>query len=523
MEDTQLQEHSAETGAARRVAVNTLNPFAAQVFTKALMLGYAVVQYRILGAEANGVLGHYFLAGLVLMYTGTISDWGLGTLLTREVAKEHVSVTADDAVGKLFRQTLALRLAISLALFVPVAIFIALYLSLFGLSMAGAWTVAILTFSLLPNAFSSSVAAMLYAHERMSLPALVGIGTSALNVALGVGAIALGWGIIGLAMAAFASTCVTAAIFWRILRRDFPQISVSLDLSGLRLNRQAALALLKTGWPLMLNALLVGLFFRVDQFIVQPVVGGIGVEQYQAAYSFLNFVLLITPAVTLALFPRMARHAVADRPRLAYEYTFALKALLILAVPIMALTVWFAPLLITVVTGGKSGYLPNAALALQILIFFLPFSFINGVTQYVLIALDKQRLITGAFAVTLVFNVGANLLLVPWLGISGAALTTVLSEIVLLGPFLWWAGRELGALPVGALVLKPLAAGALLAVIMWLLWGLSEGWQLSAGAFALYIGVGILLAAIYTAIMFILRPFNGAEMRGLRGALRYKA
>src|SRR5437764_4586582 len=92
-------------GAARRVAVNTLNPSAAQVFTKVLMLGYTVVQYRVLGAEAGGVLGNYFLAGIGLMYTSTIGEWGLGTLLTREVAKERGS---DEGVSRLFHQTLAL-------------------------------------------------------------------------------------------------------------------------------------------------------------------------------------------------------------------------------------------------------------------------------------------------------------------------------------------------------------------------------------------------------------------------------
>src|SRR5207253_185742 len=124
-----------------------------------------------------------------------------------------------------------------------------------------------------------------------------------------------------------------------------------------------------------------------------------------------------------------------------------LKLLLILSVPIVVLTIWFAPLLITIVTGGKQGYLPESAAALQVLIFFLPFSFVNGVTQYVLIALDRQRLITRAFAATVVFNIAANLLLVPLLGINGAALTTVLSEVVLLVPFMVWTGREIGSVP----------------------------------------------------------------------------
>jgi O-antigen/teichoic acid export membrane protein len=248
--------------------------------------------------------------------------------------------------------------------------------------------------------------------------------------------------------------------------------------------------------------------------------GSLAVEQYGAPYSFLNFVLLITPAVTLALFPRMSRHAATDRARLAYEYTFALKVLLLLCVPIVALTVWFAPLLVSVVTGWKPGYLPASAQALQILIFFLPLSFVNGVTQYVLIALDLQRLITRAFGLTLVFNVASNLALVPLLGINGAALTTILSEIVLLGPFLAWTGREIGRVPIAALAWKPLAAGLAAAAVGWLIRALADRWQDSWSDFALYVGGGLLLLVVAGAVLAALQPFDAAERQALRRALR---
>ena len=523
-----------QTGsAARRVAANAFNPFAAQLVTKVLMLGYGIVQYRLVGGGQQH-LGDYFLAGLVLMYAGTIADWGLSTFLTREVAKERDAQGAETRAAHIFAQTLALRLAISLALFVPVGIFIALYASFFGLSPEGAWTTLILTLSLLPSAFSGSVTALLFAYERMSLPALIGIATSFVNVALGVGALLMGWGIMGLAIAAAFTNVLTAALFLRVLRRDFPGLR-TVGAGRVRVGREEAVALLKAGWPLMLNALLVGLFFRVDQFIIKANAGNqrgavdaaqaehasaLQVERYQAAYSFLNFVLLITPAVTLALFPRMARHAKSDRPRLALEYAFGLKALLMISVPIIALTVWFAPLLITIVTGGKPNYLPESAVVLQILIFFLPFSFINGVTQYVLIALDRQSLITRAFAATVAFNIAANLLLVPLLGINGAALTTVLSEVVLLGPFLVWTAREIGSVPLVELAGKPLAAGVITAGLGWAMHDLVQRWQQGWVEMALYVGGGLLLFAVYAGALFLMRPFSQAERAVLRGALR---
>ena len=515
--------------AARRVAANALSPFAAQIVTRALMLGYGIAQYRLIGGEGGRFLGDYFIAALIFMYTSTVADWGLGTLLTREVAKGRDAAEANQEVGRLFRQTLALRLAISLVLFVPVGLFVLIYTTLFNLSGEGAWATLVLTLSLLPGAFSGSVTALLYAYERMSLPAAIGVITALVNVVLGVGALFLGGGIVGLAAAAALTTLLTALIFWRILRRDFPWLRAT----RLSVERGAATSLLQTGWPLMLNALLVGLFFRADQFIIKASAGHepgmteeqlekastLEVERYQAAYSFLNFVLLITPAVTLALFPRMARHAATDRPRLASEYAFALKVLLIVSVPIVALTVWFAPLLIAVLTGGKPEYLPESAVALQILIFFLPFSFVNGITQYVLIALDLQRLITRAFAATVVVNLAANLLLVPRFGINGAAVATVLSELVLLGPFLVWTAREIGRVPLVSLALKPLLAGAVVGGVAWLLQPVARGWQAGTQEFALYLGAGLLLLAAYGVVLFLLRPFTRSEAATLAGAL----
>jgi O-antigen/teichoic acid export membrane protein len=505
---------------ARRVALNALNPFVAQVFTRLLMLGYAIVQFRLVAGES---LGGYILATIVFSYTSTISEWGLGTLAARDVARSRDTDTEVESASTLFSQTLTLRLLISMALFLPVAFFIAIYVGLFNLSAEGAWAVIILTISLLPSAFSGSVTALFYAYERMSIPALIGIATSAINVGLGIAALYLGWGVIGLAIAALATTLLTSLVFLYLLRRHFADFGFRISDFGFRgskSNKSEIGALLSAGWPLMLNALLVGLFFRADQFIIQASASSLEVARYEAAYRFLNFALLITPAVTLALFPRMSRHAANDRPRLLYEYTFALKALTIIAVPLVSLTVWFAPLLIAIVTGGKGGYLPESAAALQILIFFLPLSFINGITQYVLIALDRQRLITGAFAATVIFNFASNLLLVPLLGINGAAIATILSEVVLLVPFIYWTQRELGQINLAGVMLKPLISGLAIVVPAWLLWFVAERWSLSTADFALYILSGLALLAIYGLLLISLRPFSEAELTGLKGALR---
>jgi O-antigen/teichoic acid export membrane protein len=100
----------------------------------------------------------------------------------------------------------------------------------------------------------------------------------------------------------------------------------------------------------------------------------------------------------------------------------------------------------------------EAEQALTMLIWFVPMSYVNGIAQYVLIALDRQGQITRAFALTAVFNLVANLLLVPRWGIAAAALVTVASELVLYLPFRRVLQQELGTAPLLELLWRPLIA-----------------------------------------------------------------
>jgi peptidoglycan biosynthesis protein MviN/MurJ (putative lipid II flippase) len=120
--------------------------------------------------------------------------------------------------------------------------------------------------------------------------------------------------------------------------------------------------------------------------------------------------------------------------------------------------------------------------------------------------------------VTAAFNVGANLALVPVLGINGAALVTVLSEVVLLVPFMAWIGGALsgaGGGPDIGLGWKPLAAGAVTGAVMYGAWAAFEGWNRDPGSLGVYVGVGVLLAAVYAGLLAALRPFTREELESL--------
>ena len=415
--------------AVRRVAVNTLVPFAANLAGRALAFIPAVVMARTLGPAGTGA---YALVVNLWLYASIISDFGLGTWLTREVARRP-----EDAPA-LVRLSLGLRLALSS--FCALALIgVTLAYALLGIGGVGSdvvATAALLGIGLLPGAQSAAGTALFHAHERMVFPALVSLLSGALTAALAAAVLLAGHGIVALGSVSLGVNLLTALVFFTAARRITPIRAALVPREQLGLARETL--------PLMLNALLNNVFFRFDIQVLQTQ-GSAVVGNYANAYKVIDAAGVIPSSFVLALFPQLSRRA-AGAGGLLTAYALAAKLLVGAALALAALVALLAEPLTRIAWGEE--FLPHSARALQILVWFLPLSFFNGLTQYVLIALGRQASITRAFAVAALFNVGANLLLVPAFGYVAAAAITIATEVVLLVPFVL-ALR--GAVALGAL------------------------------------------------------------------------
>jgi O-antigen/teichoic acid export membrane protein len=81
------------------------------------------------------------------------------------------------------------------------------------------------------------------------------------------------------------------------------------------------------------------------------------------------------------------------------------------------------------------------------MIWYMPIGFMNSLTQYVLIALDRQRFLTKAFAIGLAFNIVANVVLIRQFGYIAAAYVAIASELALFVPFYAGIRRHLARMP----------------------------------------------------------------------------
>jgi O-antigen/teichoic acid export membrane protein len=416
--------------AARRVFKNSAVTFAMRMVVRALDL---VVFYLLAGSLNVATLGDYtFAALLVSQYLAIFTEFGLGVLLTREVARD------PGAARRLFGVTLGLRLLLVLAGALPVALLVLAAFAAIGqpLSAEGAAVIFVLLLTLVPSAYSGAVTALYNANERMEVPALMELVTAALSFLARIAVIVLGLGIIGLAWSAVAVSAVTATLFFLLQGRQFFAPTLSWDTAAMRATVPSAL-------PLMLNNLLSAVFFRFDVFIIRAFGGAAGerlVGQYNVPYTILSIAMIVPPAVTFAVFPLLARRAGGDRAAMADAQNRTLQILLALAFPLAMGLAALAPDLILLFTRSQfADYGPSAAV-LAILAWFLPLSFANGLLQYALIAAERQAAITRAFLIGAAANLALNLTAVPiaalalgrpdW-GLYAAATITVLSELLL--------------------------------------------------------------------------------------------
>ena len=216
----------------------------------------------------------------------------------------------------------------------------------------------------------------------------------------------------------------------------------------------------------MLNGLLATAFVQLDILILQAIEGTTVVGHYSAAYKFINALNAVPAAVVLAAFPLMAR-AAEDPEALGRWLARTWRVLVSFAAPAVVLLFAYAQPLVGTLLGAD--FLPFTAQALAILIWFLPLSYCNGTLQYVVISLDRQWWLTPAFLVTTLFNVGANLALVPTVGFLAAAATTIASEVVLLVMLAWILRRDQVLRRLLEPALRPTLAAGCLAFTIWLL------------------------------------------------------
>ncbi len=460
----------------QRIAKNSLASIVLNLFNRLVDFAFAALMLRILGPENAG---DYYYAGTIFMWFQILANFGLDAYLTREIARHR------DTPNRYFVNATIVRLGIT-ALGLPVLFgFIGLRQGLLAkpASTQALTALVLLYIGLFPNAISQGLTSMFYAYEKAEYPAAISTVTTLLKVALGTVALLANWGIVGLALVSIVSNIITLFIMVVIATRRFfrPRWTSS---GPLRRDMLAA------SWPLMINNLLATLFFKIDIFLLEAMVRSSDVVGlYSVGYKYLEALNVIPAMFTLSgVFPVLSRQAVQDKEKFRRFYRLSVKLLVGLALPAALLTTLAASEMVLLL--GGQNYLPGSRIALQLMVWSIPIGWINSLTQYVLIALDRQRFLTRAFTFGFAFTLIANLIFIPHYGYQASAIIHLFAELALLIPFIIGVQRQVGRMEWKEMAGKPLLTTLAAGAIGLLLYFLGGRWLAIAGVLVTYPLIG---------------------------------
>lgn len=479
--------NTEESSGVAKIARNSLAPIILNLFNRGIDFVFAIVMYRLLIPLDIGI---YNFAIVVFVWFDIFTNFGLDLFLIREASQKK------SESGHYFYNTSLFRVLLSVTGIPLLAGFLFLFQSsgAEAITPDGLIAIGLLYLGLFPASLSKGMTSLFYANEQAEKPAAIATITTMNKAIFGVIVLMLGYGIIGLAAVSILNNILTFIVLVWAGRKFIGRIADKMP--DMKLIRE----MVTESLPLMLNHFLATIFFQIDIVILQALKGAVIVAQYSTAYKWLLAINIVPAFFTQALFPVMSRQAKEDIPALTRTFTFGIKLLFAMSLPLaVAFTVLAEPL--TLILGGAQ-YVPNGVIALQLMIWSIPFGWMNSLTQYVLIAIGLQRMITRAFFGAVTFNIVVNLIFIPQYNFQAAALATIASEAVLFVPFIYLLRGKLAPFNLFSLLWRPVVAVSVMFLIL-ILWDAQPLPALLVGGF------------LYIVALVFLRPLDTAELEQL--------
>lgn len=183
-------------------------------------------------------------------------------------------------------------------------------------------------------------------------------------------------------------------------------------------------------WPLGIVFIVNNLYFKVDTLLLFAIKGASEVGIYTVAYKVLEITVFAGSYFASSLKPAISRGIVNNKPHLSNIISKSFLIMLIMALPVTIISAVFSKEIIVFLS--NSDFLSGSK-ALIFLGFTLPVIYIDVLLGEILVANDERKLLIKVAAFILTFNVALNLILIPRYSFMGAAITTFVSEVILLG------------------------------------------------------------------------------------------
>jgi O-antigen/teichoic acid export membrane protein len=373
---------------------------------------------RYLGPENFGYLS--YILGVILLLT-PLSSWGLDVFLVR------LLVSSEFKRNELLGTALLFRFGFGSLM----ALLVFLLAWIFDPSLIITWSVLGL---ILPLGMAKVFEFCLHGEKRYREVATVGVVSLVISATLKVVIIWHGFGLNTLAVAFLAEWVIGLTFYLVIFCRSGNKFS------SLVWSRPVAQYFAKNGFFLMLSSVMIVLYMKTDVLMLKLLLGDHSAGVYSASSKILEGLILFPQLLVIVTFPELV--SAWDRDKKTFRSKFK-KMIVLSFLGTIILTVimllWSQDAILVFL--GESYSSMTSVFAIHILCFFPMFCSLLWSRIQILQGEHSGQLVRNLWGA--VMNILLNLLLIPTIGLAGAAWSSLISYLFLgCGyPFLSKSGR----------------------------------------------------------------------------------
>lgn len=406
---------------AKRLGINTIIQLGGRFIGIGLSLVVIVILTRYFGLSD---FGRYTTIVAYLNFFTVIADLGLYLVASREMAKRKPKDQEE-----IFNNSLGFRIA-SAALFMSLSVIVSLLLPYDEKIKGG-----ILVFSfgmffyiltqVVNTIFQVRLKAYWIAIAEVAGRALV-LGFTWYIIQRNFGLLAVIW----TSSAGFILTFLFSVIFGYRYIKIRPRFNLGIWKY-----------LLIESLPIGIVIILVTLFFRSDAVLLSLLplkhvifgpAKGLGnteaVGIYGPPYRILDALFLL-PGIFLGLvLPIFSKFVVIDKEKAKRVLQLAFDVLLLTAMPLAFGLLALSSLIINVVAGANFN---QSIVILQIMGFSLAIYYVSNAFYYTMIGIQKQKYLIVPYLAGFAFSILSNLVLITYLSYLGAAITSVMTQLII--------------------------------------------------------------------------------------------
>ena len=370
---------------------------------------WTILIARYLGVNDYGVLG------FAISFTGLLfitMDFGINSHIVRHVATDY------DSASKYLGNAIPLKSIFSIGTFLLATII----LILMGCDELTIIITLLFTLESVIKTMCGVMNGVFMAHEEGKYQGIENLIVTFFTLLFIILAVFYDLGLYGITFAYLIANAITLIYVYYALRKNIVKPKFELDLNFCKKITWAAI-------PFAITGLFYTIYYSIDVVMLTSLIGDYATGIYNATYKLISVLTLFYGIYTAVIYPVMSKFFKNDKKLLLISYEKSIKYLMLVMIPLAVATMFYSLDIIQLIYGHEYD---AASSPLSILIWTVSLLFICGAGNTLLNASHKELTVTKIYAIAAAFNIILNFFMIPHFSYNGAAISTVLSDLLIL-------------------------------------------------------------------------------------------